>query len=59
LLPIEFENANLASVKWNSIQDQNMRSVDISVEQQWGSIKQAFKITAEEVLGRNKAGKKA
>jgi len=45
--------------KWNSIQDQNIRSVDISVEQQWGSIKQAFKITAEEVLGRKKAGKKA
>jgi len=32
--------------------------VDICVEQQWGSIKQAFQVTAEEVLGRKKGSEK-
>jgi len=39
--------------------DQNTRSVDIGVEQQWGSIKQAFQVTAEEVLGCKKGVEKA
>jgi len=45
--------------RWDSIHDHNTRSGDIGVEQQWGSIKQAFQVTAEEVLGRKKGGEKA
>jgi len=45
--------------RWDSIHDQNTRSVDIGGEQQWGSIQQAFQVTAEEILGCKKGGEKA
>jgi len=45
--------------RWDAIQDRNIQSVGMSVELQWGSIKQAFKISAEEVLGNRKGSEKA